>query len=319
MPDSPPSRNVDPPMPGYVEISDRIARRVASGELGPGAELPSVRSLAATERVTASTVARAYQRLVAAAVVHSGDRRKTRVAPDGRRHAQALLSDHRPFRLAGSDDPALDILLERCGDGIESIERGGSFSGLRAVWQGRADGAAIHLLHESGAYNAPFAAALLAGREPKIVHLWRREQGLIVAKGNPLGLRSVRDAVHHRIARREFGAGTRVLLDRLVRELGADPDGLRGPEAQSHFELALAVASGIADAALGARSAAAALHLDFVPVTWEPYELVVPGDRLGLASPLIDAAHDRETRREIEALTGYDLADAGRVSDAGAP
>jgi len=303
-------------MAGYVEISDQIARRVASGELAPGTQLPSVRALAAAEGVTTSTVARAYQRLAHAAVVHSGDRRKTRVAEEGRRHAQALLAHERPFRLAGSDDPALDILLERCGDGIESIERGGSFSGLRAVWQGRADGAAIHLLHESGAYNAPFAAALLAGREPKIVHLWRREQGLFVARGNPLRLRSVADALNHRLARREFGAGTRVLLDRLVRQLDRNPDDIRGPEANSHFELALAVAAGIADAALGARSAAEALHLDFVPVTWEPYELVVPGDRLGLASPLIDAVRDPGIRQQIEALTGYDLTDAGHVSDA---
>ena len=129
-------------------------------------------------------------------------------------------------------------------------------------------------------------------------------------------LQTIGDALHHRIAKREFGAGTRVLLDRLVRQLGADPDDIRGPEAQSHFELALAVASGIADAALGARSAAASLHLGFVPVTWEPYELVVPGDRLGLARPLIEAVEDPSTQRRIGALTGYDLADAGRVFDA---
>jgi len=303
-------------MAGYVEISNQIARRVASGDLAPGNELPSVRALAASEGVTASTIARAYQRLAVADIVHTGDRRRTRVSENGTSHAQALLADHRPFRLAGSDDPALDILLEHCGDSIDSVERGGSFSGLRAVWQGRADGAAIHLLHESGIYNRPFAAALLAGRNPRIVHLWRREQGIIVADGNPLGLRSIGDALAHRIAKREFGAGTRVLLDRLVRRLGRDPDAIRGPEAQSHFELALAVASGIADAALGARSAATALHLGFVPVTWEPYELVVPGDRLGLTTPLIDALKDPSIQQRIASLTGYDLADAGKVSDA---
>ena len=95
----------------------------------------------------------------------------------------------------------------------------------------------------------------------------------------------------------------------------AIPTHIRGPEAQSHFELALAVASGIADAALGARSAAAALHLGFVPVTWEPYELVVPGDRLGLTRPLIEALEDPSTEQRIAALTGYDLADAGQVFD----
>lgn len=303
-------------MAGYIEISDRIARRVANGELAPGTELPSVRQFAASEGVTASTIARAYQRLAGANIVHTGDRRRTRVSENGASQAQALLADHRPFRLAGSDDPALDILLSRCGDTIDSVERGGSFSGLRAVWQGRADGAAIHLMHESGIYNRPFAAALLAGRNPKIVHLWRREQGIIVAQGNPLGLQSLGDALTHRIAKREFGAGTRVLLDRLVLQLGEDPDAIRGPEAPSHFELALAVASGIADAALGARSAATALHLGFVPITWEPYELVVPGDRLGLIRPLIDTLEDPSTQQQITDLTGYDLADAGQIIDA---
>ena len=75
----------------------------------------------------------------------------------------------------------------------------------------------------------------------------------------------------------------------------------------------MAVASGIADAALGARSAAAALRLDFVNITWEPYQLVVPGDRLGVARPLIEALGAAVTQEQIASLTGYDLSDAGRI------
>ena len=78
----------------YVEISDRIARRVASGDLAPGSELPSIRALAASDGVTPSTIARAYQRLATAAIVHMGDRRKTRVSENGTRQALALLVDH---------------------------------------------------------------------------------------------------------------------------------------------------------------------------------------------------------------------------------
>ena len=63
----------------------------------------------------------------------------------------------------------------------------GSFRGLTALWRNEADGAALHLRHRDGTYNAPFAAALLAGRDPVLVHLWQREQGLVVAPGNPLG------------------------------------------------------------------------------------------------------------------------------------
>ena len=98
------------------------------------------------------------------------------------------------------------------------------------------------------------------------------------------------------MARRAAGTGTRVLLDRLLLDAGLDPDALRGPEVGSHLEVALAVAAGIVDAGLGVRSAAAALDLRFVPITWEDYDLVLPEDALDPAAPLVTAVRSPAVR-----------------------
>jgi molybdate-binding protein len=86
-----------------------------------------------------------------------------------------------------------------------------------------------------------------------------------------------------------------------------------GPEAASHLEVAMAVASGQADAGLGVRAAATALGLDFMPVTWEDFDIVLSADALGAAEPLIAALRDPAVRSSALALGGYDLAGSGAV------
>ena len=95
-----------------------------------------------------------------------------------------------------------------------------------------------------------------------------------------------------RVARRQFGTGTRVLLDRLLTEAGIPPASVTGPDAASHLEVAMSVASGQADAGLGVRAAATALDLGFVPVTWEDFDIVLSGGALPAAEPLIAALRD---------------------------
>ncbi len=191
--------------------------------------------------------------------------------------------------------------------GADRVGARGSFGGLAALWQGRADAATLHLRHRDGTYNAPFAAGVLAGRRPVLVHLWRREQGIIVAPGNPDGVEGLPDLGRCAVALRPEGTGTRVLLERLMREAGLEPLSLRGPKVASHLEAALSVASGSADAAIGLRAAAEAVGLDFVPLVWEPYELALPEDALGVAAELLDALSTAPQ------LPGFDLGDAGAV------
>lgn len=301
-------------MTRYLDISRQIAARVVSGELEPGAELPSIRDLARLERATASTVGRSYRHLAEAGVIARGDRRRARIAPDGLLAARHLLGATREFRLAGSDDPALDVVLREAGPAVVTVGTRGSFQGLTALWRGTADGAAIHLLHRSGVYNGPYASALLRGRQPMLIHLWRREQGLLVPPGNPNRIGAISDLRDARVAKREFGAGTRVLLDRMLGDAAIPPHSVPGPEGASHLEVALAVASGIADAGVGVRAAATALDLDFVPLVWEEYDIALSGEALGAAEPLINALRDPGVKRSITELGGYDTKRAGEIS-----
>jgi molybdate-binding protein len=297
----------------YLDIAQAIAARVERGELGPGAELPSIRELSRQEKTTASTVARAYDHLARAGVIVQGGRRRARIEPEASLAAQRLLGTKREFRLAGSDDPALDLVVRRADGAVIVVGARGSFQGLTALWRGTADGAAIHLLHHSGTYNAPYASALLRGRHPTLIHLWRREQGLLVAPGNPHKIASVRDMRDVPVAKREFGAGTRVLLDRMLQDAGIAPHSVPGPDTASHLEVALAVASGVAATGLGVRAAATALNLDFIPLVWEQYDVVLSKATLAAAEPLIAALRDPDLRHAIDDLGGYDTTDSGRL------
>jgi molybdate-binding protein len=276
----------------YLDICRGIAARVLSGELEAGAELPSIRELAHHQHATATTVSRAYRHLALAGVIAQADRRRARIAPEGALAARRLLGTERDFRLAGSDDPALDVVLREAGRSIVRVGTTGSFQGLTALWRGTADGAAIHLLHRSGVYNAPYASALLRGRQPTLIHLWRREQGLLVPPGNPNRITTAGDLRDVRVAKREFGAGTRVLLDRVLVDAGIAPHAVPGPES----------------------AAAAALDLDFIPLVWERYDIALPADALDAAQPLIDALRAPAIHRRITRLGGYDTTRAGTIT-----
>ncbi|MQA14260.1 MAG: GntR family transcriptional regulator [Pseudonocardiaceae bacterium] len=304
-------------MTRYLDVSNDIVRRVGGGELVPGDELPSLRELAAQRATTVSTVSRAYRHLADGGVIVLGGRRRATVARDGVLAARRLTGAARVFRLTGSDDPALDVLLHRAGRAIVTVAPRGSSAGLTALSRGDADGAAIHLLHRSGDYNVPFARALLRGQEPTLIRLWRREQGLLVPAGNPGGIRGPGDLGGMRLALREPGSGTRVLLDRSLSDAGIDPDAVCGPVAGSHLEVALAVACGTAEAGLGVRAAALSLDLEFVPVAWEHFDLVLAAEALGAAAPLVEALREPGVRAAIGRLGGYDLDGAGTVHAVG--
>jgi molybdate-binding protein len=302
----------------YLQVSSDIAGRVASGELADGQQLPGLREAALRYRTTTTTMARAYRRLASAGVIDAADRRRSRVAAGGALAARRLL-DGAPgepavLRLAGDDDPGLDIVLRGIGDGqVVTAGAPGSFHGLAAVWQGTADAAAIHLRHRSGVQNSPFARTLLRGRQPALIHLWRREQGLLTPEGNPAGVTGVAQLRGLRVARRRFGTGTRALLDRLLADAGIPPESVTGPEAASHLEAAMTIASGQADAGLGLRAAATALDLSFRPVIWEDFDIVLSASALTSAGPLIAALRDPAVQSAVNALGGYDLSRTGTV------
>jgi len=179
--------------------------------------------------------------------------------------------------------------------------------------------AGSHLLDPAtGEYTLPYLDRLLGERAVAVVRLAHRDQGLIVSPGNPLGLTDTRDLTRAgvRYVNRQRGAGTRVLLDHQLRLQGLSADAVDGYEREEHTHLAVAaaVAAGRADAGLGIMAAARAFGLDFVPVTREPYDLVVTADALDspLLAPLWALLHSDRFRAEVEDLGGYATAEMGQ-------
>lgn len=225
----------------------------------------------------------------------------------------------------GSHDIVLDLVsswLRRRGERWTlSSAHVGSLGGLAALRRGEAHLAGVHLLDpETGEYNLPYVRRYLR-RPARLVLLCRRQQGFIVAPGNPKGIHGVADLVRPdvRFVNRQRGAGTRILLDYELERAGLSPEAVQGYEREeyTHLAVAAAVRSGAADCGLGILAAADALGLDFIPLTEEEYELCIPvehWDHPGVQAVLA-LIEDEAFRRDVEALGGYDLRDAGRVRD----
>jgi putative molybdopterin biosynthesis protein len=293
-------------MRGTAALVEQLAAEIASGARPPGSRLPSVRAFAAEAGCAPGTVARAYTELKRRGLVEARERSATIVARAG--------SSHPPVRLAGSDDPALDLVLRQAGSAIALTQsRGGSLDGLARLARGEADAGALHLRHaESGRYNDPFVRGLPSTGEPLVlVHLWRRVQGVVLAPGNPRGVAGPRDLAGLRLAWRQAGSGSRLLLEGVLRRARVEPAAEHGDPERSHLAVGASVAAGASDAGVAVRAVAVALDLEFVPIAIEPCELVVRESAVDALAPLIDAA--RRLRTEIAALGGYDLDDLGRV------
>jgi putative molybdopterin biosynthesis protein len=172
---------------------------------------------------------------------------------------------------------------------------------------------------ETGTYNVPYIERFLAGRDVVMVNLAHRQQGLIVADGNPKGIGSLSDLARPDIifVNRQRGAGTRILLDHLLRQAGIEPDLIQGYDLEeyTHMGVAAAVKSGSVDAGLGIRAAAQALGLDFIAIEEERYDLCIPEEfwETPYIQRLLDVMAEPAFQEEVIKLGGYDLRDCGRV------
>jgi putative molybdopterin biosynthesis protein len=223
----------------------------------------------------------------------------------------------------GSHDPILDLAASelRTRDPRVTLASSnvGSLGGLIALRDGLCHLAGSHLLEpDTGEYTIPYVEQMLAGHDIAIVRLVHREQGLIVAPGNPLGVGGIADLAQPelRYVNRQRGAGTRVLLDYELQRAGVDPAALSGysREEPTHLAVAAAISAGRADCGLGVQAAARAFGLDFVPVAQEPFDLVLErgtaeSERLAPLWALMETA---EFRSAVETLGGYDTSEMGR-------
>ncbi len=222
----------------------------------------------------------------------------------------------------GSHDLTLDLMaqyLAARGSRLTSANVG-SQGGLVALRRGEAHLAGCHLLDPAtGEYNLAAIREYLPGLPVVLVGLVNRQQGLMLAHGNPRQISGLADLVRSDVAfvNRQRGAGTRVLLDYHLREQGLGREAIRGyrHEEYTHLAVAAAIASGRADCGLGIRAAADALGLDFVHLFDERYDLVIPREHFDSPTlqPLLELLQDQSFRQAVRALPGYDVQPMGSI------
>jgi putative molybdopterin biosynthesis protein len=226
--------------------------------------------------------------------------------------------------VVGSHDNTLDILADQIRFGHKNLTLSsshvGSMGGLMAIKKGVCHLAGSHLLDtQDGIYNISYVNKYLADIELKLVNLVLRDQGLIIAPGNPKAINGIEDLGRKDITfiNRQAGSGTRILLDFRLAELGIDPSSVNGYENEefTHMSVAVAVLSGSVDVALGIYAAAKALNLDFLPVVTEQYDLIIPeifyeSENIRI---LLDTINSPEFKKRVESLGGYSTEKTGEI------
>lgn len=228
-----------------------------------------------------------------------------------------------PIRLAGSHDFLVECFIKQAGSVLHQQIQPifiGSLEGLMMLYRSQCDIATIHLLDPaSHEYNLPYVQRLFIYEPITIVRLAAREQGLIVAKGNPKKINDFSDLTRKDIqfVNRQKGSGTRFLLDHKLTENSIDPKNINGYETEewNHLSTASYICRGAADVALGIRSAATHLGLDFIPVAKENFDLVfrfTDKTKENLHS-LIHYLQSSDFKNSLTDLEGYDIRDLGNI------
>jgi len=224
--------------------------------------------------------------------------------------------------IAGSNDVLLDntlALFRRTNPAFFTFFGNlGSLGGLKALRQGLCHIATSHLAKDDEEYNFSYAKSLL-DEFPAVVNFCCREQGLLVPKGNPNKIQCVADVVDKglSIANRPLEASTRHLFDREFKKIGRDGSKLRGynREFQSHMEIGLEVLAGRADVGPAIRTVATLLGLDFIPLRWERFDLLIPKHSFFTKSVqhFLDLLRSSAFSNLAGNFSGYDLSLSGKM------
>lgn len=233
---------------------------------------------------------------------------------------------NRTIVCTGSHDMLLDVISDMMSGESEGVRLSsthvGSLGGLMALQRGEAHITPTHLLdEESGVYNESYIRSLFPGEEMVLVKGVGRIQGLMVAPGNPHGIKGIEDLTRIKYVNRQRGAGTRVLLDYRLKQAGISPSDVDGydAEAATHMAVAAQVASGEADCGMGVYSAAHAMGLDFIPVGEEEYDFAMRLDTLEMPEmkSFLRLLTSEAFRAQLEKLGGYTFNQIGTIKTIG--
>lgn len=228
------------------------------------------------------------------------------------------------INLIGSHDLILDVIRDMIKTRYNRLDfistHTGSLSGIIAFKKGIVDLCTTHILdEEKRIYNIPIIKRHLEGIPCVLIHLVKRTQGIIVKKGNPKKINSIEDLARRdvRFINRQFGSGTRILFDMMLRDRGIKKTEINGydREESSHTAVGIMVKESVADAGIGIYSAAKIFNLDFIPIAQEDYDLLVAGDfyntdRFNL---IVDIINSDEFKKRIQEMGGYDTEETGGI------
>jgi len=226
--------------------------------------------------------------------------------------------------IIGSHDMTIDLLADEIrymGSNIRiSSGNVGSLGGLIALRKGTCHMAGSHLLDtQTGQYNLSYIKRYLKGVPVSVFHLVLRDQGLILASGNPKGIRGIEDLSRKDVTfvNRQAGSGTRVLFDYKISQVGIPSDSIRGygHEEFTHMAVAVDVLSGAADCGMGIFAAAQALQLDFIPIEREQYDLIIPTRMLDHPhiQTILRTIRSGHFRERVLSMGGYDPSKSGQL------
>ena len=236
---------------------------------------------------------------------------------------QKLPPYHGLLIIAGSNDLLLDkaISLFNAVSSEEIVVFGnlGSMGGLSALRKNLCHIASSHLMQENGNdYNFSFASRELDAM-PAVVNFCSREQGIILQRGNPKNIHSVKDLAKSgiTIVNRSLATGTRLLLDNELRAAGINGEKIAGYQniVSRHMDIGLEILAGKADAGPGIRPVASLLGLDFIPLRWERFDLLVSKDiffQPGVQK-FQGLLHEAAFKKLAQSLDGYDISDSGKM------
>ncbi len=226
--------------------------------------------------------------------------------------------------IAGSNDPLLErtiaLFNNTYDDTLAVFGSTGSLGGLKALSRKQCQIATSHLMHsDEEEYNFAYLEEVLDGPLPAVVNFCFREQGIIIARGNPKNINSIESLANGeiRIANRQKGTGTRLLLEHELKKAGFDPARIDGFESEfpTHLAVGLEVLSGRADAAMGIKAIATLLNLEFIPIKKERYDLLIPKDRF-FDKPIqrfLGLLQDKNFKELANTFEGYDLTMSGKM------
>jgi excisionase family DNA binding protein len=234
--------------------------------------------------------------------------------------AMKSLEKSAPAIVGGSTDPLLEWALRESGSGLASLPEG-SEAGLRRLARREVMLAAIHLHAPDGNDDANMAAVGDAPglHDVVVIGFVRREQGLLVASGNPHGIETLAQLAGTglRLARRQDGAGAQLLLLTLLAQANIDPRHIRMTKSAfaTGSDLAQAIRAGHSDCGIATRAVADAAGLGFVPLLWENFDLVLRQRDYFLAGPsaLFGFVRSERFHQRAAELGGYDLSVCGTI------